>query len=69
MHKNPQCDIPAAIHLEDSISSENLFLQDVLVEIGASLHLIRTLLDIIPDHLGTQDAGLGYVKPAYLLKF
>ena len=69
MHKNPQCDIPAAIHLEDSISSENLFLQDELVEIGASLHLIRTLLDIIPDHLGTQDAGLGYVKPAYLLKF
>ena len=69
MHKNPQCDIQTLIHLEDSISSENLFLQDELVEIGASLHLIRTLLDIIPDHLGTQDAGLGYVKPAYLLNF
>ena len=69
MHKNPQCDIPAAIHLEDSISPENLFLQDELVEMGTSLHLIRTLLDIIPGRLGTQDAGLGYVKPAYLLKF
>ena len=69
MHKNPQCDIPAAIHLEDSISPENLFLQDELVEVGASLHLIRTLLDIIPGHLGTQDAGLGYVKPTYLLNF
>ena len=69
MHKNPQCDIPALIHLEDSISSENLFLQDELVEMGTSLHLIRTLLDVIPGHLGTQDAGLGCVKPAYLLKF
>ena len=69
MHKNPQCDIPAAIHLEDSISPENLFLQHELVEMGTSLHLIRTLLHIIPGHLGTQDAGLGYVKPAYLLNF
>ena len=57
MHKNPQCGIQTLIHLEDSISSENLFLQDVLVEIGASLLLIRTLLDIIPDHLGKKDAG------------
>ena len=69
MHKNPQCDIPASIHLEDPISPENLFLQHELVEVGASLHLICTLLDVIPGRLGTQDAGLGYVKPAYLLNF
>jgi len=69
MHKNPQCDIPAPIHLEDPISPENLFLQHELVEVGASLHLIRTLLHIIPGRFGTQDKGLGYVKPAYLLKF
>ena len=69
MHKNPQCDIPAPIHLEDPISPENLFLQDELVEVGASLHLICTFLGIIPGHLGAKDAGLRYVKPAYLLKF
>ena len=67
MHKNPQCDIPAAIHLEDSISSENLFLQDELVEVDTSLYLIFTLLHVIPAHFGTKDAGLRYVQPLYLL--
>ena len=69
MHKNPQCDIPAPIHLEDPISPENLFLQHELVEVGASLHLICPVLDVIPARLGTKDAGLGYLKPPYLLKF
>ena len=69
MHKNPQCVIQTLIHLEDSMSPENLCLQDKLVEVGASLHLICTGLHVIPAHLGTKDAGLGYLKPPYLLKF
>ena len=57
MHKNPQCGIQTLIHLEDSISSENLFLQDELVEVDTSLYLICTLLHVIPVHLGKKDAG------------
>ncbi len=56
MHKNPQCDIQTLIHLEDAISSENLFLQDELVEVDTSLYLIFTLLHVIPAHFGTKDA-------------
>ena len=69
MHKNPQCGIQTLIRLEDSISSENLFFQDELVEVDTSLYLICTLLHVIPGRLGTKDAELGYLKPPYLLKF
>ena len=69
MHKNPQCGIQTLIHLKDSISLEDLCLQDKLVEVGASLHLICPVLHVIPAHSGTKDAGLGYLKPTYLLKF